>query len=128
MQKSLIGVGVLLFGVALASCGTSTMPTSPAPLTQPVSFSVTGTAKTVQIDYTRPDGSIVIGTNAQTLPFTYAWLTPPAQFQLVLLSAEITTAGDTGTVRVSVSENGIETSSATATGYPNTARVSYSHK
>jgi hypothetical protein len=125
MPKSLVCVCLLGFGVALASCGgTSTMPTSTAPPTPPVLYSVTGTAKTVEIRYTLPDSSIFISTKGQTLPFTFAWPTPPAQGQLVLLSAEITTAGDTGTVRVSVSENGIETGSDTATGYPNGAQVS----
>lgn len=129
MRISLFCVGLLLFGMALASCGgPSTKPTSTAPPTPPVLYSVTGTAKTVEIRYTLPDGSSVIGTNAQTLPFTYEWPTPPAQGQLVSLSAEITTAGDTGTVHVSVSENGIETGSDTATGYPNSAQVSYGHK
>jgi hypothetical protein len=94
----------------------------------PFSYSVTGTAKTVEIHYTRPDYSIVIGTNGQTLPFTYTWPTPPNKDQLVLLSAEITTPGDTGSVLVSVSENGIETANATATSFPNHAEVLYYHK
>ena len=126
MAKLLIGVSALLFGIASSSCSrSSTAPTTAVP--PPVAFSVTGSAKSVQIRYTKPESIIITG-DSQTLPFTYAWLTPPNQFQLIALTATITTVGNTGTVHVSVSENGVETGSDTAIAYPNTADVHYTHR
>jgi hypothetical protein len=91
-------------------------------------YSVTGTAKTVQLTYTLPDYSVIISGPSEQLPFTYTWSTPPNPFQLILLTAGISTRGDTGTVLVSVTENGIVVASDTATGYPNAATVRYVHQ
>ena len=97
----LVCLSVLFSSIALFSCShPATAPSAPPP---PVAFSVTGSAKTVQISYSQPHYSISI-LAPQSLPFTFTWPVPPNQFQLVLLSAQITTVGDIGTVRASVSE------------------------
>jgi hypothetical protein len=91
-------------------------------------YSVTGTAKTVQITYSQPDYSIIGTDQSQTLPFVYKWPAPPNKFQLILLTAGITTPGDSGTVRIAVIENGVETASDVATAYPNGVTIQYAHQ
>jgi hypothetical protein len=98
------------------SCGsapTAATPTAPPPA---VVFSVTGSAKAAQISFSNADESISI-LSLQVLPFTHTWSVLPAQFQGVLLTAQINTVGDTGTVRVSVSENGVEIDCKTAAAF-----------
>ena len=77
----------------------------------------------VALGYTLPDGSIRIPGAPVSLPFTYTWPTTPPPNADLLLSAQISTPGDQGSVRASISKNGVEASSQTATGFPNFATV-----
>ena len=116
---------VLMLAAVSWSCDQSSIaPQRPAPFT----YSVTGTAKTVQITYSQADYSIIGTDRSQTLPFVYTWPTPPNKFQLILLGAGVTTPGDSGTVRIAVIENGVETASDVATGYPNGVTIQYAHQ
>jgi hypothetical protein len=83
---------------------------------------VTGNAKTAEIGYTIPTGSIFVDPK-RPLPFTYTWSTAKPN-DILLLSAQIDTFGDGGSVRVSISRDGTEIGSDAATGFPNSATVS----
>src|SRR5882762_5803080 len=120
-RRSVVLIGLVS---AIASCSDRT-PTAPATPPPAVFYSVTGTAKTINVGYTTPIGSIFIDPQVP-LPFTYTWTSAQSGAHL-LLSAYIDTPGDLGSIRVSISKNGAEIGSDTATGYPNWATVSASY-
>ena len=107
----------------LSSCGGTTTPSSSPPA---VTYSVTGTAKTITISYTNPTsaiGVIIVNQNPMALPFTYTSPTALSGASLSL-SAQIATQGDQGSIRASISKDGVEVASQTAAGFPNFANVS----
>lgn len=104
---------------ACAACGHSIAPT--APTANPVTYSATGTAKAVEISYTLPIGVIRIAPHT-TLPFTFSWAVANVN-DVLLLSAQVETEGDPGTVHVSILKNGVEFLSDSAAAFPNTAEV-----
>ena len=108
---------------ALSSCGGTTTPSSSPPA---VIYSVTGTAKTITIGYTDPTSAVGTATVIQTpmtLPFTYTSQTALSGASL-FISAQIDTQGDLGSIRASISKDGVEVASQTATGFPSFANVS----
>ncbi len=117
--------GLLGIIVALPSCGgTTTAPSSTPPA---VTYSVTGTAKTVQLGYSDPCFTAldpIVIPSSMTLPFTYTCQTAPPTNTKLFLSAQIDTPGDQGSIRASISKNGVEVASQTATGFPNSATLS----
>src|SRR4051794_27397800 len=93
----------LLAIIALPSCGGTTAPSSAPPA---VTYSVTGTAKTVQLGYSDPCfGALdpIVIPNSMALPFTYTCAKTIAPNTLLLLSAQIDTPGDQGSIRASIS-------------------------
>jgi hypothetical protein len=108
---------------ALSSCGGTTTPSSSPPA---VTYSVTGTAKTITIGYTDPTsavGAIIVIQTPMTLPFTYTSRTALSGASLYV-SAQIATQGDQGSIRASISKDGVEVASQMATEFPNFANVS----
>ena len=107
---------------ALPSCGGTAAPSPAVP--PAVTYAVTGTAKTVQLGYSDPCNALdpIVIPNSMTLPFTYTCPTVPPKTGL-LLSAQIDTPGDQGSIRAAISKNGVEVASQTATGFPNFATV-----
>ena len=119
-------LAIFLAAVSVSvSCGSASAPTAPA-VAPAVTYTVTGTAKTVELGYTLPDGSILIPSAPSMLPFTYTWPTAQPSAHL-LLSAQINTPGDQGSIRASILKNGVEVGSQTATGFPNFATVSLTY-
>ena len=125
-EHQLARLAIFLAAVSVSlSCCSPTSPTTPgAP--PAVTYSVTGTAKTVELGYTLSDGSILIPASPMTLPFTYTWPTAQPNATL-LLSAQINTPGDQGSIRASISKNGVEAGGQTATGFPNRATVTLTY-
>lgn len=122
MTAGRLSRALIAFSLAsgLASCGGPSAPTAAVPA---VVYSVTGTAATVELGYTLPDGSILIPGSPVALPFTYTWSTAQPSAHL-LLSAQINTPGDQGSIRAAISKNGVEVGVQTVTGFPNTAVIS----
>src|ERR1700683_3958652 len=96
---------IVTTGMAFGCSNSLTAPSAPA-----VVYSVTGTAKTVELQYTTPEGTLFTPDNVP-LPFTYSRTATPGDYLALLVS--ITSAGDTGNARASISKNGVEVATQT---------------
>jgi hypothetical protein len=100
-------------------------PTPPAtPTGAPVQYIITGSARRCSATYQNASG----GTDQSevNVPFSYSWPTARTR-DFMYMSCQIDTAGDTGSLTITLYRNGVAIQTATANGFPKIATVSGSY-